>query len=147
MTTGPLEYLVIEFEGNHFTGEILPELRALRDKGLIRVVDLLFIQKDQNGIVTVRELSDLSEEEAKPYGPIAGDLAGLFADEDVETLGSDIPNNSSVAALLIEHTWAIHLKETILNASGRILSAGMVRAAEVETLGPELTAEQAASPM
>ena len=52
---GPLEYVVIEFEGNHFTGEILPELHALRNQGVLRVVDLVFIQKDEAGNVMARD--------------------------------------------------------------------------------------------
>jgi uncharacterized membrane protein len=62
MSLGPLEYLVVEFEGDHFTGEILPELHSLHDQGIVRVVDLVLVQKDAEGSITVRELSDLSEE-------------------------------------------------------------------------------------
>lgn len=143
MTLGPLEYLVIEFEGNHFTGEILPELRALRDKGIMRVVDLVFIQKDKDGNVTIRELSDLGEEEAKPYGPIAGDMIGLLATEDIEHIASNVPANSAEAIALLEHTWAVRLRETIFNAHGSVLDAGLVPVAEVEALGAELAAQQA----
>ncbi len=64
MTLGPLEYLVVGFEGNRFTGQILSELRAARDKGIIRIIDLLLIMKDENGDITAMEMSDLSSEEA-----------------------------------------------------------------------------------
>lgn len=145
MTMGPLEYLVIEFEGNHFTGEILPELRALRDRGVMRVVDLVFIQKDMDGNLVAQELSDLSEEQAKPFGPIAGDMLRLFSPEDVEEVAGEVPRNSSVAVALIEHTWATHLKETISRAQGRVLRDGLVPEADVEALSVELAAEQAAA--
>lgn len=137
MTLGPLEYLVVRFEGNHFTGEILPELAALRDKGLVRIVDLLFIQKDKDGKVAVREVSDLSEEEAKRYGPIAGDLHDLVSLEDIEDVAGKIPTNSSAAIALLEHIWATRLRETILKARGEILEAGFVPMAEVEALTAE----------
>ncbi|MFL5664953.1 MAG: hypothetical protein ACJ8BW_26935, partial [Ktedonobacteraceae bacterium] len=65
MTLGPLEYLVVGFEGNRFTGQILPELRAAREKGIIRVVDLFFLKKDEQGDTVAMELSDLSGEEAE----------------------------------------------------------------------------------
>ncbi len=138
MTLGPLEYLVVKFEGNHFTGEIMPELQALRDKGLMRIVDLLFIQKDKDGTVSVREVSDLNEEEARRYGPIAGDVLDLLTIEDVEDVAGRIPNNSTAAIALLEHTWATRLRETILKARGEVLEAGFVPMAEVEALSAEL---------
>jgi Family of unknown function (DUF6325) len=144
---GPLEYVVIEFEGNHLTGEIVPELHRLRDLGIVRVVDLLLIQKDAQGRVSARELSDLSEEEAKPYWPIAGEVLDLLSEADVETAAADLPLNSSGAIALLEHTWATHLQETIRKAQGRVLSGGLLPAAEVERLAAELTAEHAATPM
>src|SRR5437763_16968957 len=79
MTLGPLEYLVVGFEGNRFTGQILSELRAAREKGIIRVVDLFVLKKDENGNVTSMELSDLSGEEAEQFGSLAGDIVGLLA--------------------------------------------------------------------
>ena len=142
MTMGPLEYLVIEFEGNHFTGEILPELQALRDQGIVRVVDLVFLQKDTDGNVSAREVSDLSEEEAKPYGPLAGEILGLLSPEDVEDAARSVPNNSAAAIALLEHTWAVRLREKILNAHGKFLSEGLVPAADVEALSAELEAQQ-----
>jgi hypothetical protein len=144
---GPLEYVVIEFEGNHLTGEIVPELHRLRDLGIVRVVDLLLIQKDAQGNVSARELSDLNEEEAKPYWPIAGEVLDLLSEADVETAAADLPLNSSGAIALLEHTWATHLQETIRNAQGRVLSGGLLPAAEVERLAAELVAEHAATPM
>ncbi len=139
MTAGPLEYLVVRFEGNHFTGEILPELQALRDKGLVRIVDLLFVQKDKDGTVSVREVSDLNEEEARRYGPIAGDLHDLVTLEDVEDVAGKLPNNSSAAIALLEHIWAARLRDTILKAGGEVLEAGFVPMAEVEALTAEIS--------
>lgn len=144
MTVGPLQYLVIEFEGNHFSGDILPELRALRDRGIARIVDLVFIQKDQDGNTTVRELSDFSGEEAQPFGPIAGDMLGLLTSEDVDEVASRIERNSSVALLLLEYMWAARLKEVLLKAHGKLLESGLVPAEVVEALGADLEAQQPA---
>jgi uncharacterized membrane protein len=143
---GPLEYVVIEFEGNHLTGEIVPELHRLRDMGIVRVVDLLLIQKDAQGKVNARELSDLDEEEAKPYGPIAGDMLDLLSDEDIEAAASGLPLNSSGAIALLEHTWATHLRDTIRNAQGRLIAGGLLPASEVERLTAELVAEHTVEP-
>ena len=143
---GPLEYVVIEFEGNHLTGEIVPELHRLRDLGIVRVVDLLLIQKDAQGKVSARELSDLGEEEAEAYGPIAGDMLDLLSEEDIETAAAGLPLNSSGAIALLEHTWATHLRDTIRNAHGRLISGGLLPAAEVERLTADLVAEHAETP-
>ncbi len=143
MSVAPLEYLVVRFEGNHFTGEIMPELESLRDRGLVRVVDLLFIQKDKDGNVSVREISDLGEEEAKHYGPIVGDLHDVLSFEDIEDVAGRIPNNSSAAIALLEHIWAARLRETIANAQGEILESGFVPVADVEALTAEFASVSA----
>ena len=143
MTLGPLEYLVVGFEGNRFTGQILRELRAAHDKGIIRVVDLLLLTKDESGNLAAMELSDLSGEEAEQLGPIAGDLLQVLEPDDVEAAASNIPNNSSAGLLLFEHTWAVGLKEAIMNAGGIPLAGGLVAPVVVQMLEAEL-AEAAA---
>ena len=143
MTLGPLEYLVVGFEGNRFTGQILRELRAAHDKGIIRVVDLLVLTKDESGNLAAMELSDLSGEEAEQLGPIAGDLLQVFEPDDVEAAASNIPTNSSAGLLLFEHTWAVGLKEAIMNAGGIPLAGGLVAPVVVQMLEAEL-AEAAA---
>ncbi len=94
MTMGPLEYVVIEFEGNHFTGEILPELRALRNRGSCVSLTLSSSRKMRPGNVMARELSDLSEEEAQPFGPMAGDMLRLLTPEDIDDVADSMDNNS-----------------------------------------------------
>ncbi len=138
MTLGPLEYVVIGFEGNRFTGQILSELRAAKEKGIIRVIDALLIRKDANGAITALELSDLSGQEAEAFGPIAGELLEVFEPDDVQAAASDLPNNSSAGLLLIEQTWAIPLKEAILNAGGVAVAGGLVAPAVVQALEAEL---------
>ena len=138
MTLGPLEYLVVGFEGNRFTGQILRELRAAHDKGIIRVVDLLLLTKDESGNLAAMELSDLSGEEAEQLGPIAGDLLQVLEPDDVEATAEHIPTNSSAALLLIEHVWAVRLKEAILDAGGIALAGGLVAPAVVQALEAEL---------
>ncbi len=144
MTIGPLEYAVVGFEGNRFTGQILAELRAAKEKGIIRIIDLLLIMKDENGDITALELSDLSGEDAEAFGPIAGDLLEVFEPDDVEAAASNLPNNSSAGLLLIEQTWAIPLKEAILNAGGIRVAGGSVRPEVVQMIEAEI-AVQAAS--
>jgi Family of unknown function (DUF6325) len=126
MIIGPLEFLVVSFEGNRFTGQILPELRAAREKGIIRLLDLLFITKDESGNSRVVELSDLSDEEAEPYALMTEGLLGLLTMADVAQTAKDIPNNSTAAIALIEHVWATGLKEAVGNAGGVVFAGGLV---------------------
>jgi hypothetical protein len=140
MTLGPLEYLVVGFEGNRFTGQILSELRAAKEKGIIRVIDLFVIKKDEQGNVTALALSDLSAEEAMELGPLAGDLIGLFAQEDIDQVAAGIPNNSAADLLLFEHTWAIGLKEAIKHAGGVAVAGGLVAPDVLQALEADLEA-------
>ena len=91
MSIGPLEYVVIGFQDNQFTSEVLPVLGTIQEQGAIRVVDLLFVSKDADGTVAMREVSELSEEELAAYESLAGDLMGLFTAEDIERLAREIP--------------------------------------------------------
>ncbi len=125
LTLGPQEFLVVGFEGNHFTGQILPELHAAREKGIIRLVDLLFVTKGESGNTQVMELSDLSDEEATPYALMTQDLLGLLTMEAIEQAANDIPNNRTAAITLIEPVWAIGLNEAVRNAGGVVFAWGL----------------------
>jgi hypothetical protein len=142
MVLGPLEYLVVGFEKYRFTGQILAELRAAQEKGIICVVDLCVIAKDEQGNVTERELSELSGEEARALSPLAGNVMGLLADEDIQQLAAGIPNTSAAGLLLFEHTWAIGLKEAIKNAGAVAVTGGFVSSEALEELEKDLEAEK-----
>ncbi len=138
MTLGPLEYLVVGFEGNRFHGQILSELRAAKEKGIIRIVDLVLLTKDDQGNFAAMELSDLSKEESEQFAPLAGDILRLLTVEDIEQVAADIPNNCSAGLLLFEHTWAIGLKEAIKNAGGIPVAGGLVAPEALQELEEEL---------
>jgi uncharacterized membrane protein len=140
MDIGSLEYVVIGFEDDHFTDEILPELNAIQEKGLIRVVDLLFVMKDTDGTVTVREVSELGDEELTAYDGIAGDLMGLFTAEDVERLAEEIPPGTSAVVVLLEHTWAIRLTDAVRRAGGMLFTGGLVMPDALAQVRAELAA-------
>ncbi len=143
MTLGPLEYILVAFEGNRFSGQILTELQAAQEKGIIRVIDLLVIKKDEQGNVMVLELSDLDEEEARPFGFLAGKLLDIFEPDDVEVIVNEIPNNSAAGLLLIEDTWAIPLKQAILNAGAVASTGGLVAPGVVQSIEAEIEVEAA----
>ena len=143
MTLGPLEYLLVAFEGNNFSGEVLNALHDAQDKGTIRVIDMIVIKKDEQGNLTALELSELSEEEARPFGFLAGGLMSIFEPDDVELTASQMPNNSAAGLLLIEDTWAIPLKEAILHAGAVARTGGLVAYEVQKAIEAEIEAEAA----
>jgi hypothetical protein len=128
--------VILEFKGNKFTGEILPELHRIHQKGIVRIIDLVFLRKDKDGQVDVIELSDLPGGLAMTYDPLAGEITGLLTKEDAQKAADALPVNSSAALLLFEHLWAIHLKEALINAGAELVARGYVPpdlVAKVET--------------
>ena len=118
---GPVELIVIEFEGNRFKGEIIPALRDLVDKDLIHIIDLTFIKKDMEGNVTAFEMTDIEEEIAALFDPILTDTNGMISQEDIMEVSANMQNNSSVGMLVIEYEWARPLREAVINAGGRLV--------------------------
>ena len=143
MTLGPLEYLMVAFEGNRFSGEVLTALHDAQEKGIIRVIDLIVLKKDEQGNLMALELSELSVEEARPFGFLAGNLMSIFEPEDVELTAKEMPNNSAAALLLVEDTWAIPLKEAILRAGAVARTGGLLAYEVQQAIEAEMEAEAA----
>ena len=142
MTIGPLEFVVIGCKGNQFTNEIVPDLNAIQEKGLIRVVDLFFVRKDVNGTVTGLEVKDLNDEELAAFDPIKDDLMGLLTPEDIVLLTETVPAGTSAVIVLLEHAWLVRLNEGLNRAGAVLLAGGMVPQASMEQLEAELEAAQ-----
>jgi hypothetical protein len=122
MSLGPVEYMVIEFPGNQFKGEIIPALRDVVDKGVIRIIDLVFVRKDDQGNVSWMELKDLQEDAANAFAPLARDTDTLLAEEDIRKVSDIVENNSSTALFLFEHVWAKRFRDAVLDAQGRVIA-------------------------
>jgi uncharacterized membrane protein len=118
---GPSEYMVIAFEGNRFSGEIMPEIKRLKDENLIRILDALVLQRDESGVLLSFELSDMPEME-QDASDLDADLGQWFSQDDIEQIGEVIPNSSTVALLLVEHVWAEPLSGAIRRANGTLLA-------------------------
>ena len=142
MTIAPLEYMVIGCPGNQFMSEILPELNAIQEKGQMRVIDLLFVRKDADNTVTVLEARDLDEEERAAFGPMQEDLIGVVTHEDIATLSSTIPPDTSAVIVLLEHLWLGKLEAAVEKANGTIFIGGMIAPQVLEQLEQELVAAQ-----
>ncbi len=158
MTIGPVQMLVLGFAEPEFTGRIAGELDKLREHEFVRIVDALVVRKDDDGDVTALQVSDLSTDEAMEFGAIAGALIGLGAgdveagaeagalegadghvlpDEDLWFAADAIPPGSAAAVLLIEHLWAIPLRDSIVAAGGTALVDEWIHPADLVAVGLE----------
>lgn len=153
---GPVQLLVLAFDRTQFDGAIMPELERLKEAGTIRLIDLLFVRKQDGEVETVQR-SDLSTDEAEDFGALVGALIGAgmgeenveaglelgaaagadghVLDEDVWYLPDAIPEGTSAAVALIEHTWAIPLREKLVAAGGALLADAWVHPADLVAIG------------
>lgn len=123
---GPVDWLVVEFPGSQFKGEIAPALDDLVEAGTIRVLDLVLIKKDEDGSVGFFEISDLDESE---LGGIVGyetELATLLAAEDVEAVAAAVEPGSSAGLLVWENTWAAPFASAVRRAGGQLVANGRI---------------------
>jgi hypothetical protein len=158
-TFGPVQMLVLEFDRTRFEGEILPELERLREEGIVRLVDLLFVRRPVGGEVEVVQTSDLSPDEAQRFGAVVGALVGIgtgseeerlrsaaagaeeladghfFGAGEVWYLADAIPEGKSAAIALIEHTWAIELRDMIVRAGGSTLADEWIHPSDLVAIG------------
>jgi uncharacterized membrane protein len=121
MTLGPIEMLMIRFPGNQSTGEIVPAMAELVENGTIHIVDLLFIQKDAGGAVTVQEWTDLAPDVQGRFAPLANDITRMLNDDDAHELAASLENGSSAGIMLFENIWAARFAQAVRNANGEVL--------------------------
>jgi len=124
MDIGPVEYLILGFPGNMFTGQIVPELAKLIDSGLVRIIDLTFITKDAAGQVEVVEYDAV--EELAAFAGLDAEVGGILTDEDVAYAAQSLEPNTSAALLVWEDTWATPFAVAVRNANGVILEGARI---------------------
>jgi hypothetical protein len=124
VTVAPVEYVVLAFPGNHFTGKVAPALRDLVESNTIRVLDLVFITKNEDGDVDFFEFDEL--EDFAAFAHIDGEIGGLIGSEDIEYVSEGLEPNSSVALLVWEDVWAAPLLTALLEAGGVLVEGGRV---------------------
>ena len=117
---GPVEYLIVAFPGNQFRGEIAPALANLVEAGTIRIIDIAFASKDENGDIAAFELSDLDPEVREGLEKLGATSGGLFNEEDLMAAGEELDPNSSAALLVWENVWAKPVADAIRDAGGEL---------------------------
>jgi uncharacterized membrane protein len=160
MTIGPVQLIVLGFDQPNFQGEIIAELERLRESDTVRVIDSLAVYKDARGDVEVEHLSNLTTDEAIEIGSKIGALIGLgiegekgaeagaqagaeaaaaggrpLSEEDAWDVLADIPPDSAAALILLEHHWAVPLRDAILRAGGFRVSDGFISPFDLVDIG------------
>jgi len=160
MAIGPVQLLVLGFSQPGFQGEILEELERLRENDLVRVIDALAVYKDPEGNVSMLEGSQLSAEETAELGAVVGALVGLgaggeegmeagaelgasaaqqrggvFSEDDAWDVLAEVPEGSAAALILLEHRWAIPLRDAVARAGGFRLASEFISPLDLVTLG------------
>lgn len=122
--TSPVEYVVIGFPGNQFTGGIAPALADLVESGTVRILDLVFISKDAEGDVLSFEYDDLTETAA--YAEIDGDADGFLDENDITAAAEHLPLESSALLIVWEDLWAKRLADELAAAGGEVLAGSRI---------------------
>jgi uncharacterized membrane protein len=168
MAIGPVQLLVLGFDQPDFQGDIVAELDRLKESDVVRVIDGIAVHKDKNGEVKVIERSDLSDEENAEFGAYVGALIGLGAgglegaelgavagasvaserhdsgDDEVWDVLDEIPEDTAAAVILLEHRWAIPLRDAVRGAGGYPVSDGWIHPEDLVAIGM-IAAEEAAA--
>src|SRR5215831_12898265 len=167
MAIGPVQLIVLGFNHPDFHGEVIAELERLHENGMVRVIDSIAVYKDADGDLEVEHLSNLTQDEAIELGSKIGALIGLgiegeegmeagaaagaaqAAEEGINVFGGDewdvledIPNDSAAALVLLEHHWAVPLRDAIARAGGFRISDGFISPLDLVEIGL-MTAEEA----
>jgi hypothetical protein len=123
---GPVDWVVIEFPGSKFNGDIAPVLRDYVDRNLIKVLDLLFIKKENDGSFETFELPDLEDGEIGELRAHEAELAMLLSEQDVVDLAEAIEPGSSAAVLVWENLWAAPFGTAVRHAGGQLVASGRI---------------------
>jgi hypothetical protein len=119
---GPVDYAVLAFPGNQFKGDIAPAIADLVDAGTIRVIDIAFVGKDEDGEVVAMELFELDPDVQSALEKAGVEVNGLLNEDDLTDIASDLDPNSSAALIVWENVWARKVTQTIRDAGGELVA-------------------------
>lgn len=142
MLERPIEYALIEFKGNKFSGDIAPELLDLAERGIVRYIDIVFIEKDKDGTTRTIELNDFDPKGYEMFVPLGKHVQSLFTTNDLEIAASKLKKNTSAALFLWENLWLDGLRESILKARGSLVERGQISPEVVKQFNKELAAHE-----
>ena len=124
--TGPIDYLVVEFPGNRMTGEAFPILLDLVDRGLIRIIDFVFVRRETDGSVTGLAIADIDHDGQLDLAVFEGSSSGLLDESDLSEAGTAIEPGSSAAILVYENVWAAPFASAVRRGGGQLVASGRI---------------------
>ena len=127
---GPIDYVLVEWPGKQPEGEIAPHLVDLVDRGLIRILDLAFLMKGEDGTVAAVEIADVGGEVAE-LAIFEGASSGLLDDEDVDEAGAALEPGTSAALIVYENTWAAPFATAVRHSGGQLVAGGRIPIADL----------------
>jgi hypothetical protein len=123
---GPIDYIVVEFPGSRMTGEGLPLLVDLVDRGIIRILDLVFVKKELDGSVNGVAIADFDQDGKLDLAVFEGASSGLVAQDDIEEAGGVLEPGSSAGILIYENRWAAPFARALRRGGGQLVASGRI---------------------
>jgi Family of unknown function (DUF6325) len=123
---GPISYLIVEFPGSKMTGEAFPLLIDLVDRGVIRILDLMFFRRDADGSTQVIEVSDIDADGQFDFAVFEGASSGLLGESDLADAGSVIEPGSSAGIMIFENRWATSFVQALRRSDAQLVAAGYI---------------------
>jgi hypothetical protein len=146
MLDHPLEYALVDFKGNKFSGKIVPELLDLAERGIVRFVDIAFIQKEKDGTTRTVELNDLDPKSYKEFVPLGKHVQSLFTEEDLQVEASKLRKNTAAMLILWENVWLDNIRKAVAAAGGTVVERGQVSPDIVKQIKKALPAAKPKKP-
>jgi Family of unknown function (DUF6325) len=123
---GPIDYLVVEFPGSHMTGEGLPLLADLVDRGIIRILDLVFVKKELDGSLVGLAIADFDADGELDLAVFEGAASGILGQDDIDEAGGALEPGNSAVVLVYENTWAGPLAAAVRRGGGQLVAGGRI---------------------
>jgi hypothetical protein len=142
--SGPIDFLLLEFDPDKLTGEVGAALFELVDQGIVRILDLLIIQKEADGSISGLELTDVSADSLGGFAAFAGARSGLLGDDDLNQAGEAMEPGTTAALLVYENAWAIPFVRAAVKADAQLIASARIPADVVMSVLDELDAADAA---
>jgi hypothetical protein len=134
MAYGPIELMALQFRGPQLDRRIIPALRDLTERDVVRIVDMAIVSRDVDGDVSASEIADLDQPEYAELAPLLHELSGLLSDEDLIGLGESMEPGSVAGVMLLEHHWATRLDREVRRAEGTVMLHLRIPRETVETV-------------
>ena len=141
---GPIDYIVVEFPGSKMNGEAFPHLIDLVDRGIVRILDLVFVTKELDGSVKGIAIADFDDDGELDLAVFEGASSGLISDDDIEEAGGILEPGSSAGILVYENVWAGPFASALRRGGGQLVASGRI---PVQAMLAALEAADAADPV